>query len=117
MKNSIYLILSFLLIGFACQENDDPATACGVNDPIENIAWLKQLAEESSTGGLSEFSYISQAKYKGKRVFYWASCCPNCSWALILRDCDGEALDQNITLDELEDIQVIWRPENFQCQF
>ncbi|MEB2775026.1 hypothetical protein SYJ56_06895 [Algoriphagus sp. D3-2-R+10] len=117
MKKSLFPLLFCLLFSFACQESDDPATACGVSDPIENIAWLKQLAEESATGGLAEFSYIAQAKYKGKRVFYWGSCCPNCSWALVLRNCDGNRINDEISFDDLEDTKVIWQHENSQCNF
>lgn len=115
MKKSICPILLFIIIGFACQEKDDPATACGVSDPIENIAWLKQLAESASTGGLSEYAYITQAKYKGKRVFYQGSCCPNCSWALILFDCEGNRINEEIRFDDLEDSEVIWKPGNSEC--
>ncbi|WP_339703233.1 hypothetical protein [Algoriphagus aquimarinus] len=117
MKKSIYPILFFLLIGFACEEKDDPATACGVSDPIENLPWLKQLAESASTGGLSEYAYITQAKYKGKRVFYQGSCCPNCSWALILLDCEGNRINEEISFDDLEDSEVIWKPGNSECVF
>ncbi|WP_439489849.1 hypothetical protein [Algoriphagus sp.] len=117
MKKALYPILFCLVLSFACKDNEDPATACGVSDPVENIPWLKQLAEESATGGLAEFSYIAQAKYRGKRVFYWGSCCPNCSWALILLDCSGDRVAGEYTFDDLDDQKVIWRPENSQCSF
>jgi hypothetical protein len=103
MQKPLLLILFCLLFSFACDEKEDPVTACGVSDPLENLAWLKQMAENAAIGGLSEFSYITQAKYKGKRVFYQGSCCPNCSWALILYD--------------LEDSEVIWQPDGSQCDF
>lgn len=117
MRKSIYLVLFCVLVGFSCDEKDDPTTACGVSDPVENLAWLKQLAEEASSGGLSEYAYITQAKYKGKRVFYLGSCCPNCNWALILYDCEGNALDDEISFDDLEESKLIWHPENYQCTF
>lgn len=117
MKKSLYPVLFCLLAGFSCAEKDDPATACGVIDPVENLAWLKQLAENAAIGGLSEFSYITQAKYKGKRVFYQGSCCPNCFWVLILYDCEGNRINEEISLNDLEDSLVIWQPENFQCSF
>ncbi|WP_057939741.1 hypothetical protein [Algoriphagus resistens] len=117
MKKLFYPLLFCLLFSFACDEKEDPATACGVSDPIENIPWLKQWAEESAKESMAEFSYIAQAKYKGKRVFYWGSCCPNCSWALVLRDCEGDRINDEISFDDLEDTQIIWDPEDSQCQF
>lgn len=117
MKKSLYLLLFCLLFSFACQESDDPVIVCGVSDPIENIAWLKQLAEESGKSSLAEYSYIMQAKYKGERVFYWGTCCPNCNWILVLRDCSGNEIEGDYTFDDLEDKQVIWQLENSQCSF
>ena len=115
MKKALYPILFCLVLSFSCKDNEDPATACGVSDPVENIPWIKQWAEESAKGGLAEFSYIAQAKYKGKRVLYWGSCCPMCLWALILRDCSGDRIEGDYTFDDLEDVKVIWEPENSQC--
>ncbi|PZX51351.1 hypothetical protein [Algoriphagus chordae] len=117
MKKSIYPILFCLLFSFACEEKDDPATVCGVSDPIESLPWLKQLVEEASTAGLAEYSYISKAKYNGHRVFYWGSCCPHCNWALVLLDCSGEKVNGDYTLSDLQEIEVIWHLENSQCNF
>ncbi|WP_425638053.1 hypothetical protein ACPUEN_01405 [Algoriphagus yeomjeoni] len=111
------IFLCCLLISVSCTENEDPAMACGVSDPIENLPWLKQMAENASSGGLSEFAYIAKAKYKGKRVFYLGSCCPNCSWALILYDCERNTLTDEIGFDDLEDTKVIWQTSDNQCAF
>ncbi len=117
MKRSIYPILFCLILNFACLEKDEPTTACGVTDPVENLPWLKQLAANAASGGLSEYAYITQAKYKGKRLFYLGICCPACSWALILYDCEGNRINEEISFDDLEDSAVIWHTENYQCQF
>lgn len=117
MKKLIYPILCCVLFTFACSVDEGPAMACGVSDPIENLPWLKQMSENASSGGLSEFAYIANAKYEGKRVFYLGSCCPNCSWALILYDCEGNALTDEIGFDDLENQKIIWRPKKYQCQF
>lgn len=117
MKKSIIPILICFIIGFSCGVKEYPASACGVNDPIENLTWLKQLAENASGGGLSEYAYITQAKYKGKRVFYLGSCCPNCNWALILYDCEGNRLNDEISFDDLEESKVIWHGVNYKCTF
>ncbi|SFB26325.1 hypothetical protein [Algoriphagus aquimarinus] len=117
MKNSIYLILFFLIIGFACEEKEDPATACGVSDPIENLPWLKQWVSESTTSDSEGYSYIKQAIFKNETVFFWGSCCPNCDWGLVLRDCSGIEIEGDYNFENLKDQKVIWRPENSQCVF
>ena len=117
MKKSIYSILFCLVFSFACDENNDPATACGVSDPVENLPWLKQLAEDSANQGMAESSYIMQAKYKRQIVFFLGNCSPNAAWALIVRDCKGDVLSTEIRFEELEEIKVIWKPENSPCRF
>jgi len=116
MKKTLYAILFCLFFSFGCDENDGPSV-CGVQNPVEDIAWLKQLVEDSATESLSEYAYIKQGKYKGEQVFYWGSCCPNCNWALVLRDCSGNAIEGEYTLDDIEDQKVIWQPENSLCSF
>lgn len=117
MRNSLYPILFCLLLSFACDEKNDPATACGVADPVEDLTWLAELKEDAANGSLSEYSYIVQAKYKGQRVFYVGSCCPFCNWAIILYDCSGETVAYDASDNGLTDQTVIWQPENSECTF
>jgi len=117
MRKSIYPILLCLLFTFSCDEDEDPATACGVDQPIENLAWLQEMEENLSEGSLSEYSYIKQATYKGGTVFFPGSCCPHCNWALILYDCSGNAIQEDYTMDDLEEQKLIWQPANSTCNF
>ena len=117
MKKSILPFLLCIILGFACQDNNDPASACGVNDPVENIPWLKQLAENSENESSEGYSYIAQAKFNGKRVFYLGSCCPFCNWALRLFDCEGNLISDEVNFEDLEDTEIIWQPDNSQCSF
>ncbi|MDR7127748.1 hypothetical protein J2X69_000076 [Algoriphagus sp. 4150] len=115
MRKSFYLLLFCLSFSFACDVNHDPSIACGVRDPIENIAWLRQWAEESANHSDAEYSYIKQANYKGERVFFWGSCNPASLWALVLRDCSGNPIEGEYTFDDLKNQVVIWQPENAPC--
>lgn len=118
MKKHIYPILFCLLFSFSCTEDKDPATTCGVTDPIENLAWLQQMTEDLSEGSLSEYNYIKQAIYKGQTVFFPDSCCPHCNTALILYDCSGNTIQgEDYTMDDLEDQKLIWQPTNSTCNF
>jgi hypothetical protein len=117
MKKPLYLVFICLLFAFSCTEDEDPATACGVADPIENLAWLQEMTENLSEGSLSEYSYIKQATYKGETVFFPGSCCPHCNTALILYDCSGNAIQEDYTIDDLEDEKLIWQPANSTCYF
>ncbi|SFT88639.1 hypothetical protein SAMN04489724_2562 [Algoriphagus locisalis] len=115
-----YLILCCALFSFACNSEDEdfePTAACGVNDAISDLPWLKAKYEGLSTGELSEYSYLVQAELEGETVFYMGSCCPFCNWAIILYDCAGNSVEYNATEDELVDGKVIWQPENSVCQF
>ncbi|MEB2775027.1 hypothetical protein SYJ56_06900 [Algoriphagus sp. D3-2-R+10] len=115
MKKSLYPLLFCLLFSFACDEKEDPATACGVSDPINDLPWLLEMKESLSEGGMGDLFYIMQAKYKGKRVFYQGNCCAQCSTLLIFYDCGGNGINEEISYDDLEDSKVIWQPENSQC--
>lgn len=117
MKKAFYPTLFCLLLSFACEDNEDPTTTCGVNDPTNNLPWLVEMKESLSDGGMGDLFYIMQAKYKGKRVFYQGSCCAQCSMMLRFYDCDGNGINEDISYDDLEDSEVIWKPENSRCQF
>ncbi|WPR76300.1 hypothetical protein [Algoriphagus sp. NG3] len=117
MKKAFYPILFCLVLSFGCKDNEDPATACGVSDPMNDLPWLVEMKESLSQGGMGDSFYILQAKYKGKRVFYKGSCCPQCSTMLVFYDCDGNGINDDISYDDLDDQKVIWRPENSQCSF
>lgn len=117
MRKSIYLVLFLALVGFSCEEKDDPISACGVSDPIENLPWLAAKKEAVATGPMSEYSYIVQATYDDQTVFYVGLCCPTCNTVIILYDCSGNALEGDVDLNAIKDGKVIWQPENVECLF
>ena len=110
----LVLLSSFLLLG--CNENDGPAV-CGVENPMEDLAWIKSFIQENSGSALAEYSYLTQARYQGQTVFFFGSCCPFCNWAFIVQDCQGNALEGDIRMDDLEDQKIIWKPANSVCTF
>ena len=120
MKKILYPILFCVLLSFACDrddENYEPVAACGVNDAISDLPWLKAKYKGVAKGELSEYSFLVQTKLDGETVFYFGSCCPFCNWVMILYDCAGNRVEYNPDEDELVDGKVIWQPENSECQF
>lgn len=119
MKKQLILLSLLALAIFSCdKEDEEPATACGVSDPIENLQWLKQMKEEAAAlGESSQYSYIMQAVYEGETVFYNGFCCPHCNWILTLYDCSGNAIEKDYSISDVEKITVLWRPDNSVCEF
>lgn len=117
----LFIFLFFITLSFSCNESDGPGI-CGVENPAENLPWLKQKIQEIESNSLSKYSYIQEAEYKGKTVFLFNSCCPFCSFVVTLVDCQGNDLgylnqEDGIRSEDLKAIQVIWTPEDSECVF
>lgn len=113
-KALVILLLSGLL--FSCRENDGP-TVCAVDDPVNGIPWIKQKVEELEKSNFITYSYLVQSEYKGQPVFYFGSCCPFCKFAIVILDCQGQALSSSISSSDLLNSKVIWKPANSVCNF
>ncbi len=88
---------------------------CNVSNPTEDLGWLKEVIEDSKD---SEYAYVKQATYKRKTVFYWGSCDPLASWALIVKDCNGDEAEGIENVDEdLKNEFVLWQHPNSLCTF
>ncbi|SDA75951.1 hypothetical protein SAMN03080617_02123 [Algoriphagus alkaliphilus] len=115
MKKYLFFFIcsAFLL---SCNENEGP-TVCGVENPVEDLAWLKQEIETAGVPSSSEYSYLMQATYQGKTVFFFGFCNPLWHWALIIRDCEGNRIAGEISIFDLSDQKVIWKPADSVCTF
>ncbi|UZD22668.1 hypothetical protein PBT90_04445 [Algoriphagus halophytocola] len=102
---------------FSCKDDEDPATACGVADPVEELAWLKAIKENAESSPRPEYTYITQATFEGETVFYSGNCDPLANWALVLYDCGGNQIEEEYTFEDLEDAVTIWQPEESVCAF
>lgn len=116
-KLMIPILLLSTVLCFSCKDDEEPATACGVSDPVENLAWLNAIKVDSETSSGSEYSYIAQATFEGETVFYRGSCDPLANWALILYDCGGNQIEEEYTFDDLENTLLVWQPEDSACNF
>ena len=110
----LVLLSSALLFGCADKEN---LTSCGVENPVEDLAWLKQEIENASVPSSSEYSFLMQASYQGQTVFFFGFCNPLWNYAAIYKDCQGNRISGKPTFADLSNQKVIWKPENSVCTF
>ena len=87
MKTQILLLFG-LLFFLACDNEESEFSTCEDN-PIENVAWIKELIEAENliedTNGLE----ITQYNFDGNTVFCVDRCINNCSDSLInVYDCE-----------------------------
>lgn len=122
MKKIIWLLAVFSLC-LSCNNDDKdlPAiAACDVNNPIEDLDWLKARAQEikDGTSDLAQYFYIEMAEYKGKTVFIGQNCCPYCSSVILVYDCEGKELGSTgteILASEISNAKIIFKAPNFSC--
>ena len=112
---------------------ENPVACCGVKDPEINLPWFKALTEEinaSWTGSQDTYiqhgsfiTNVGQGSHLEIPVFIVQNCCPNCSSAIFVYDCDGnlicnfgsgstECLNGFVTLGK-----VIWKSSQNGCLF
>ena len=80
------IIFLFLVTLFACDDNE--INNCGTNNPLNDIAWLKELKSEFNNSKDLTKRRITQYNYKGNSVFMVEDC-RDCSHRIaIVYDCD-----------------------------
>ena len=118
------IILFSTLIFFTISScgNDDDAFNCNEANPIEDLAWLKEIVEDIKQSGQVDEFYISQATYKEKTVFIVGNCCAFCNSVLPVYNCVGERInilgckEEFINFSILNSDTIIWNSENFICK-
>ncbi|CAN0602578.1 unnamed protein product [Ectocarpus sp. 12 AP-2014] len=122
MKKIILLLFFNTLISCTIDDTNIPAiTACGTENPIEDLPWLKTLVNElkEEQSEVAEFFFIEIAEYKGETIFISNNCCPICSTVIPIYDCNGDFLgflNDEIKTNELRSTQTIFNREDFPCQ-
>lgn len=112
-----------LLVSLSCGGDPDPGAVCSLEDPHEELAWLHAEIEAMTSSDMSEYLYVTRAKYGVKTVFIFLNCCPNCNYVPRVYDCSGKHLgnigtgQDAINQQILEHDVVIWKPVNSACNF
>ena len=135
------ILFSLVVLLFACHNEPDTCLVnnCLVVNPVNELDWLKKEIEvlknsdKNSSLEMSKYFFVSIALFDKTTVFFTNNCCPFCSTLPpILKNCSGEPIGyiyetvgtmnyQGITIEsvnrnQLKDIKIIWKPENFACQ-
>ena len=76
-----------VLLG-ACHQAEFIPNTCGVNNPLQDLSWLKKLDRDDGLG-----SSIVQGTYNGQTIYVVSSCgrCINGS-SITLYDCNGSVV-------------------------
>jgi hypothetical protein len=121
MKQHILLVVIALFVAMSCDEDTDSTAACSVENPTEDLDWLAAEIENMKQSGMSEYLWVSQAKYGFQTVFIFGNCCPNCLTIVPVYNCSGEHLgnvgDQNFDPGILDDDVIIWKSFFSSCHF
>lgn len=115
MKAFLLVFLSSAFL-FGCADGENP-TSCGVENPLEDLAWLKQDIENAADPRTSEYSFLMQATYRGQTVFFFGFCNPLWNYAAIIKDCQGNQVAGEVSVADLSNQKMIWKPSNSVCSF
>ena len=94
MKKFSYLMMLVFLVGFSCQEKSEEPVfeACGVKDPLNELAWLAERTAQNEPTELGSYFYITQAEYEKEIIFVMRNCCPFCNTVITVYNCEGTLL-------------------------
>jgi len=84
----------FIIISFSCTNDDNNITnTCGVDNVLEELAWLKQIKDGFEASASATKKIIIQYTYKNETVFFIDSCAENCNDSLqTVYNCIGEVI-------------------------
>ncbi len=117
------LVVCFLMTSCDSTDHDRFKAFCTVDNPVEDLVWLKTEIEEREQNitEFSKYQYISQSIYKGESVIIDANCDPFSNSVFIVFNCKGENIgfigDENFPFEVLTNGQVIWKTEGSVCSF
>jgi hypothetical protein len=116
-------LLTVLLVFLSCSDDEDiNRPACGVDNPAKELSWLKTEIDnrEANVNEDTKYCYITQGEYEGQTVFVYWDCNPLIDKNIPVFDCDGNMLggtrENPISLDDLENQIIIWKPAIFVCE-
>ena len=118
--NPLFYILALSLF-MSCSDRDDTIhVICGVNDPTEELAWLKAeiTIRRRDVSEEAKYQYISQAVWEGSTVFLYRNCDPKGNSIIPVYSCEGELLGEigkNFVLDDFSNLLILFKPLDFVC--
>lgn len=111
------LYISLFLVVLSCR--DEQTLSCDVQDPIENLPWLKDLVAEKAAlppdPGIGYYIYIG--KYQGRDVIIDDICCPTCDYLPIVYECGGNKVEDANVYSAITDRRLLWRSATSPCSY
>jgi len=121
-----FLIFTLVIANIiSCSNNDDlpVIAACGVNNPVQELDWLKAEIErrKRNTTEDSQYCYIVQAMANEQTIFLYKDCNPLVNKIIPIKDCSGASAgflgDENYPVERITMEEIIYRPADFNCRF
>ena len=123
MKRFLLLPILFCLVSCGDDDNSMLLGACGVENPIEDLDFLRLEVERRNddTSEDAVFCFIEQAEIDGQTIFLYNDCNPRINKAVPIFDCSGASIgnlgDENFDSDAITNRTIIFSPPDFACQF
>ncbi|RKN78435.1 hypothetical protein [Ulvibacterium marinum] len=122
MKIALNVLVALLVLQSCSDDDDMIRPACGVDNPAKELSWLRTEIDnrEANITEDTKYCYITQGEYEGQTVFVYWDCNPLIDKNIPVFDCDGNMLggtpENPISLDDLENQIIIWKPALFVCE-
>lgn len=114
-----------LLLALGCNNDDlnlPVVSACNVENPIEDLEWLRgQITElKKLNSDLTQYFFIEQAEYQNETIFISNNCCPFCNTIVPMYNCSGDNIglfgDENFNSSTISNRAIIFRSSDFGCE-
>lgn len=124
MKKIVFIVcLSLIFLACSNSEEFNSKSACGVDNPVEDLAWLKnkikQMEQDDEVD--YQYSYIKQTSAEKRDIFIYANCDPLANSVFIVYNCSGENIgyigDEKFPSELLSKGTVIWKTTDNKCNF
>jgi len=122
----VYKVLIICFIILSC-DSDDSANqfknSCSVDNPVEDLAWLKSEIERrnQNINDASKYCYIAQSLSKDQSIFIYGDCDPRVDKVAPVYNCSGENIgfvgDVNFSFEAITIGKIIWKTDDFICEF
>ena len=118
----IYLLVVASLAITSCSKKDKPtdvlpSNTCGVTNPVEDLAWLKDRISYFKASGVKSV-YIWQTEYQGQTIFVLSTCDETDDPILSAYGCEENMAITTDIMDYVHSITpeyIIWKPTNSTC--
>ena len=115
MKYILNYIFIFGIILTSCNKDENTIPECDVENPLEELEWLKEMKDTCKSSGNICHTIIIHGLYKDESVYYTnligALCDP--PFNIFLRDCNGDTIkkykigDNQKFQEEVEFVEIL----------